>query len=158
MTHAFYALYAHPQLGDLQLYFVDGVLQQLTLPRQFTLQDAYAPLPQEWQHKLDAYFSGELTDFQTAISPNGTSHDAKVWQAMCGIPYGQTRTYGDIAKSLGSAAQAVGNACARNPLPIIVPCHRIVGKNGLGGFNGSTGDDTVSIKHWLLEHERAHTR
>ena len=75
---------------------------------------------------------------------------------MVAIPYGQTRTYGDIAKEIGSAAQAVGNACGRNPLPIIIPCHRIVGGSGIGGFSGSRGDETVSIKQWLLQHERAH--
>ena len=86
----------------------------------------------------------------------GTAHDIKVWQAMVAIPYGQTRTYGDIAKEIGSAAQAVGNACGRNPLPIIIPCHRIVGSAGIGGFSGSRGDETVSTKQWLLQHERAH--
>lgn len=158
MTESYLALYVHPAFGHLQLHFSDGVLVQLDLPHQPLLQDAYNALPNPWQQQLDAYFQGELTDFGVAISPTGTAHDAKVWQAMLAIPYGKTRNYGDVAAEIGSSAQAVGNACGRNPLPIVVPCHRIVGRHGLGGFSGSNDVSTTATKHWLLEHERTHAR
>jgi methylated-DNA-[protein]-cysteine S-methyltransferase len=91
--------------------------------------------------------------FSVPLKLNGTKHALDVWQAMRSIPIGQTRTYGDIAKQLGSSAQAVGTACGRNPIPLIVPCHRVVGANGLGGFMGYGAGDTVNIKRWLLKHE-----
>ena len=156
MTEIQTAVYVHSKFGRLQLHFQNGVLVQVDLPFKPAFQGQLTELPPEWQDKLDAYFTGQLHDFDCPISPLGTEHDAKVWQAMVAIPYGQTRTYGDIAKEIGSAAQAVGNACGRNPLPIIIPCHRIVGGSGIGGFSGSRGDETVSIKQWLLQHERAH--
>lgn len=156
MTEIQTAVYVHSEFGRLQLHFQNNVLVQVDLPFKPAFQGQLVALPSEWQDKLDAYFTGQLRDFDCPISPLGTEHDAKVWQAMVAIPYGQTRTYGDIAKEIGSAAQAVGNACGRNPLPIIIPCHRIVGGSGIGGFSGSRGDETVSIKQWLLQHERAH--
>ena len=142
MTEIQTAVYVHSEFGRLQLHFQNGVLVQVDLPFKPAFQGQLVALPSEWQHKLDAYFTGQLRDFDCPISPLGTEHDAKVWQAMVAIPYGHT--------------QAVGNACGRNPLPIIIPCHRIVGGSGIGGFSGSRGDETVSIKQWLLQHERTH--
>ena len=150
------ALYVHPEFGRLQLYFQQDALVAVDLPFKPAFQGHFRALPSEWQHKLDAYFAGTLKDFEVPVSPLGTAHDIKVWQAMVAIPYGQTRSYGEIAAVIGSAAQAVGNACGRNPMPIIIPCHRIVGRHGIGGFSGSRGDETVSVKHWLLKHERTH--
>lgn len=150
------AVYVHPEFGRLQLHFQADKLIQVDLPHQPYLQDGLIELPPVWQQKFDAYFEGTLTSFNEPISDQGTAHDQKVWRAMLKIPYGQTRSYGEVAKQIGSSAQAVGNACGRNPLPIIIPCHRIVGRNGIGGFSGSKNDETVLIKHWLLEHERAH--
>lgn len=148
--------YKHPILGCLQLHFNDDVLIKVDLPYPHLYQEANALLPQAWQEQFDAYFTGRLKSFEGDILIQGSEHDRKVWQAMLNIPYGQTRTYGDVAKEIGSAAQAVGQACKRNPVPLIIPCHRIVGQNHIGGYSGGTGDETLSIKHWLLEHERTH--
>lgn len=148
--------YVHPVLGRLQLHFQDDVLIKIDLPHPHLYQDSNAPTPETWQKQLDAYFTGRLKSFEGDILIQGSEHDRKVWQAMLDTPYGQTRTYGDVAKEIGSAAQAVGQACKRNPVPLIIPCHRIVGQNHLGGYSGSMGNDTLSIKHWLLEHERTH--
>lgn len=94
----------------------------------------------EAKRQLDAYFDGDLSDFDLPLNPMGTKHQEKVWKAMCDIPYGETATYGDLAKTIGSAAQAVGNACGRNPLPVLVPCHRVVAAAGkLGGYSGDGG-------------------
>lgn len=98
------------------------------------------PLLIEAKRQLDAYFDGDLTGFELPLNPMGTKHQEKVWQAMRNIPYGETVTYGSLAKDIGSAAQAVGTACGRNPIPILVPCHRVLGSAGkLGGYSGDGG-------------------
>ena len=70
------------------------------------------------------------------------------------IPYGKTKSYGELAQELKTSARAIGNACRHNPLPIIIPCHRIVAKNNLGGYNGATEGKMLNIKEWLLQHEK----
>lgn len=102
-------------------------------------------LLQEAKRQIDAYFDGELKQFDLPLNPYGTDHQQSVWQAMQQIPYGEVRSYGDLATDLKSSAQAVGTACGRNPLPILIPCHRIVasGTKGsdkwLGGYSGDGG-------------------
>lgn len=108
-----------------------------------------------WAQQLDAYFSGKLQTFNYPPSSAGTEFQQRVWQAIANTPYGQVATYGDIARILGSAARAVGQACGKNPLPIIIPCHRIVSANGLGGFSLSNNPFELNIKRWLLTHEGA---
>jgi methylated-DNA-[protein]-cysteine S-methyltransferase len=76
-----------------------------------------------------------------------------IWALLRAIPVGQTRTYGEVARELGSAARAVGQACRANPCPIVVPCHRVVGRHGLGGFAGDHQGSRLAIKRWLLHHE-----
>lgn len=105
--------------------------------------------------QLLAYFANPDTPFSIPLRYAATPHQQKVWNAMLAIPPGETRSYGELAKQLHSSAQAVGQACGANPLPIIIPCHRIVSKAGLGGFMKSTGDTTLNIKRWLLAHEGA---
>lgn len=115
---------------------------------------AAAVLDGAWADKLDAYFSGSLKDFHHPPSPCGTAFQQKVWQMIAQIPYGRVASYGEIARLIGSAPRAVGQACGKNPLPLIVPCHRVVSHNGLGGF--SFGDEhSLAIKRWLLHHEGA---
>ncbi len=99
-----------------------------------------SPLLLEAKRQLDAYFDGDLTEFDLPLEPMGTKHQEKVWQAMLKIPYGVTTSYGALAKDIGSAAQPVGSACGRNPLPILIPCHRVLGSGGkLGGYSGDGG-------------------
>ncbi|WP_433388874.1 methylated-DNA--[protein]-cysteine S-methyltransferase [Micromonospora sp. KLBMP9576] len=90
--------------------------------------------------ELRAYFAGELTDFTVPLAaPGGSDFERGVWREMTGVPYGETLTYGEVARRLGDrgAARAVGVACNRNPVPVLVPCHRIVGAGGkLVGFGG----------------------
>ncbi len=102
---------------------------------------------------LAAYFAGVRPGPDLPVAPAGTAHDRAVWRAMQAIPPGETRTYGEVARALGSCAQAVGQACRRNPLPIVIPCHRIVAAGGaLGGYSGGAGPET---KRYLLNLERA---
>jgi methylated-DNA-[protein]-cysteine S-methyltransferase len=90
-----------------------------------------------------------------ATAPAGSPFQRRVWQAISAIPAGRTRTYGEIAAELGSAPRAVGGACRANPYPLLVPCHRVVGASGLGGFAGDVSGRLIAVKRWLLAHEGA---
>lgn len=101
--------------------------------------------------QLDEYFKGKRKAFDLPLAPHGTRYQQSVWYQMGRIPYGHTRTYGELAKAIKSAARAVGTACGRNPIPIIIPCHRVVGANGaLTGYSGGKGLET---KRFLIELE-----
>jgi methylated-DNA-[protein]-cysteine S-methyltransferase len=103
--------------------------------------------------QINAYFRGERRDFDLPLSPAGTEFQRSVWNALCRIPYGRTISYGELAKRLGkpTASRAVGAANGRNPLPIVVPCHRVIGSNGrLTGYYGGT-----HLKEFLLKLEGA---
>ncbi len=110
-----------------------------------------SPLTKEAARQLTAYFDGKLQIFDLPLDPHGSAFQRAVCFEMCRIPYGERLTYGDIAKTLGKPAQAVGSACGHNPIPIIIPCHRVVGSDGsMTGFSGGEG---VETKVWLLQHE-----
>lgn len=104
--------------------------------------------------QLLRYLIDPDAQFTVPLKPGGTPHQQKVWQAMCKIPRGKTRSYGELAVELKSGAQAVGQACGANPIPIIIPCHRVVGKAGLGGFMRHASGESLDIKRWLLKHEQ----
>lgn len=100
------------------------------------------------------YVKNPSTQFSVPFKLNGTPHQQKVWQAMRNIPRGETRSYGELAAKLKSSAQAVGQACGANSIPIIIPCHRVVGKSNLGGFMRHASGDPLAVKRWLLAHEQ----
>jgi len=128
----------HTPIIDITITELDGHI--IALDWGWSPYQESSPLLVEAKRQLDLYFDGDLTEFDLPISPMGTKHQEKVWQAMCKIPYGQTRTYGEMAKEIGSASQAVGTACSRNPIPILVPCHRVLAAGGkLGGYSGDGG-------------------
>ncbi len=108
--------------------------------------------------QLRDYLRHPDTVFDVPLAAHGTPHQQKVWRALLEIPRGTTRQYGELAKALGSAAQAVGQACGANPIALIIPCHRVVGKTGLGGFMRHADGDELAIKRWLLNHENQHAR
>lgn len=85
----------------------------------------------------------------------GTEHQRKVWRAMCAIPVGQTQYYSQLATQLHSSPRAIGQACGANPIPVVVPCHRVVAKSGMGGFMHHRAGYALDIKRWLLVHEAA---
>jgi len=105
--------------------------------------------------QLQAYFSDAEFVFDLPLKLSGTEHQLKVWQAMRDIPPGQVLTYGAIAALLKSSPRAVGQACGNNPIPVVVPCHRVVSKTGLGGFMHRADDGALDIKRYLLKHENA---
>lgn len=103
--------------------------------------------------ELEQYFSSAKSFSSIPLTPKGTDFQKAVWAELSKIPLGETRTYGQIAKSLNSSARAVGNACRRNPIQIIIPCHRVISANGIGGYAGETDGKQLDIKRWLLKHE-----
>ena len=105
--------------------------------------------------QLTHYFDGHLTNFSLPLEPLGTPFQHGVWRAMCDIPYGEGRSSGQVAKTLGTAPRTVGSACARNPLPVLIPCHRIVGANG--ALTGYTGGNGLATKDFLLNLEGVET-
>ena len=104
--------------------------------------------------QLQRYVEDPRAQFSVPLKTGGTAHQQKVWQAMLAIPRGETRSYGELAAQLHSSAQAVGQACGANTIPIIIPCHRVVGKSGLGGFMRAASGASLDIKRWLLAHEQ----
>jgi methylated-DNA-[protein]-cysteine S-methyltransferase len=110
------------------------------------------PLP-EVRRQLGEYFAGRRRDFDLPLAPRGTDFERRVWEALLAIPFGETRTYAEIARAIGhpDACRAVGRANGRNPIPIVIPCHRVIGSDGsLTGFGGG-----LDLKRLLLEHEGA---
>jgi methylated-DNA-[protein]-cysteine S-methyltransferase len=147
-------------IGAITLVAEDDVLVEVRLPSESTAAAPAAdPPPAEdsvlgrASAQLREYFAGERIEFDVPLAPHGTPFQLAAWQALRTIPYGETVSYGEQARRLGdrNLARAVGAANGRNPLPIIVPCHRVVGANGhLTGFGGG-----IECKAWLLDHERA---
>lgn len=112
------------------------------------------PLIKQLSDALDAYYVDPEIRFDLPLAPHGSPFRRRVWQALLNIPAGKTRSYGEIAQQLGSAPRAVGQAVGDNPIPIIIPCHRVIAANGgLGGFMHSRTGFSQDIKRWLLKHE-----
>ena len=112
------------------------------------------PFLNEIEAQIRHYFAVPQSGFSIPIVPPATSFQQRLRQVLQTIPCGQTRSYSEVAQELASSARAVGQACRCNPVPIIVPCHRITARGALGGFAGQTHGTLASIKMWLLEHER----
>lgn len=100
------------------------------------------PVLRQALDELQAYFDGSRDGFTVPLRPGVTGLSARVLEAMLAIPFGETRTYGDLAKDLSAPAQAVGQACGANPIPVLIPCHRILSATGLGGYSGDGGVET----------------
>lgn len=135
--------------GPVALVELDGVLVGLEWRLPEVAGDS--ALLAEGLAQLAAYFAGRLKRFDLPLDW-GTGLNADVRRAMAGIPWGETWTYGQIARAVGAPAQAVGQACGANPLPILIPCHRVTGTNWFGGFSAPGG---VETKAALLRHEGA---
>jgi methylated-DNA-[protein]-cysteine S-methyltransferase len=146
-------------VGTLTLTAVDGRVTGLHMDGQ---RHAPASSP-DWERddaglaevveQLEAYFCGSRSDFDVALDLHGTDFQRRVWAGLLEIPYGETISYGELARRVGSpgASRAVGLANGRNPVAIIVPCHRVIGANGtMTGYGGG-----LDRKVWLLDHERA---
>jgi methylated-DNA-[protein]-cysteine S-methyltransferase len=102
--------------------------------------------------EMTAYFAGDLTTFSVPLAPHGSAFQQAFYAALCAIPYGETRTYGDLAADLNVSAQAIGQACGANPIAVMIPCHRVLAANRLGGYSGAGG---IEAKVALLRLEGA---
>jgi len=111
-----------------------------------------SPLLAEAARQLAAYFDGTLSHFDLPLAPGGSPFETRVWAAMQQIPYGETRCYGDLALAVQSAPRAIGRACGKNPIPIVIPCHRVLARAGMGGYSGAGG---LKTKEALLRLEGA---
>jgi methylated-DNA-[protein]-cysteine S-methyltransferase len=141
-------------IGPLGLVASDEGLQAVLFDGRQIRSVGSSPVLDKAAWQLDAYFAGDLVSFDLPLELHGTDFQRRCWLALASIPYGQTVSYGEQARRLGlgsDAARAVGAANGRNPLPIVLPCHRVVGANGsLTGFGGG-----LHVKRYLLEHEGA---
>jgi methylated-DNA-[protein]-cysteine S-methyltransferase len=141
-------------IGPLGLVASDIGLQAVLFDGGRMRPEGSSPVLDEAGRQLDAYFEGELVTFDLPLELHGTEFQRSCWLALASIPYGQTVSYGEQARRLGlgnDAARAVGAANGQNPLPIILPCHRVIGADGsLTGFGGG-----LHVKRFLLEHEGA---
>jgi methylated-DNA-[protein]-cysteine S-methyltransferase len=140
-------------LGPLVVTEEDGAIVSIRWLEEDNVEGGTdeTPVLQDARRQLDEYFAGERSVFDLPIAPEGTEFEKKVWDELLAIPYGESKLYGDVARALGGIARAVGGACGSNPIPIVIPCHRVVGQNGLTGFSGGKGVDT---KKALLDLER----
>jgi len=128
-------------VGPLTVTAEDGAIVSLAWKAESD-NDSCALL-EEARRQLEAYFAGNLYEFGLPVAPAGTPHQQKVWRAMQEIPFGGYQTYGALAAAIGSSPRAVGTACGRNPIPIIIPCHRVLAAGGkIGGYSGGAGTTT----------------
>ncbi|MEM7521053.1 MAG: methylated-DNA--[protein]-cysteine S-methyltransferase [Pseudomonadota bacterium] len=138
------------QFGPLTVTEAEGAI--VALDWLWAAQQDSTPLLNHAVAQLSAYATGASTQFDLPLRVAGTRMQQRVCEAMLGIDFGDTVTYGEIARALGISAQSVGQACGHNPIPIIIPCHRVMGVKGLTGFSGVGG---VETKVALLRHEGA---
>ena len=110
-----------------------------------------SPLLLRARQQLEEYFEGQRKVFDLPLAPHGTPFQRKVWAGLQQIPFGQTLSYGQLAEKLGTAPRALGGACGRNPIPVIIPCHRVLAANG--GLGGYSGIDGIETKEFLLRLE-----
>lgn len=127
-------------LGQLSIRETDGAITHLHW--NGTASQDKSPLLKEAARQVTAYLDGDLKSFDLPLAPKGGDLHQAVFKAMLAIPYGETRTYGDLARDLNTFGQPIGQACGANPIPIIIPCHRILSAKGLGGYSGQGGTDT----------------
>lgn len=131
----------HTPIGDLTLSEDGGAI--VSVDWGWAPEQTETALLKRARKQLQQYFDGERQDFDLPLKPQGTPLQKKIWKGMAAIPYGTTLAYGELGEQVGTIARVVGNACGRNPLPILVPCHRVLAAHGkLGFYSGDGGIDT----------------
>ena len=141
----------HTPVGDITVFEEDGSI--VSLDWGWVQQQERSPILDQARDQLQAYFDGALKTFDLPLAPAGSAYQRGVWQALCDIPYGETRSYLDIAATAGGSPRSVGQANGRNPIPQIIPCHRVVATSHIGGYSGGDG---LPTKRWLLSLEDPH--
>ena len=140
----------HTPVGDITLFAEDDAI--VSMDWGWVAEQTPSAVLCRARDQLHAYFDGELTTFALKLAPAGTVYQRAVWQALTAIPYGETRSYNDIAARAGGSARSVGQANGRNPIPLIIPCHRVVAASHIGGYSGGEG---LHTKRWLLALENS---
>jgi len=145
---------ADSPLGLIRLTWVEGALVALDFdaPPSGYADDLGARPAEQALAWLAAYFAADNLDNRPEMKPAGTAFQRRVWSALLDIPWGESMTYAELARRLGSAPRAVGGALRANPIPILIPCHRVVAASALGGYAGA-GELGQARKRWLLRHE-----
>jgi methylated-DNA-[protein]-cysteine S-methyltransferase len=138
----------HSPVGDLTISTENDAI--VSVDWGWVRNQVETPLLVRARSQLDAYFDGELTEFDLPLAPAGTPYRKAVWTALRAIPYGTTRSYNEIAATAGGSARSIGQANGRNPIPLIIPCHRVVAASSIGGYSGGEG---LATKRWLLNLE-----
>lgn len=131
----------------------ERVVEIRYLPPATHTREPKNPLAAKAKEQLERYRADPDATFDLPVLVEGSALERAVWDAMCAIPRGQTRTYGALARELGADPRAIGQACGDNRLPLVIPCHRIVAADGLGGFAHATSGYLLEVKRWLLAHE-----
>lgn len=137
---------------DMQQDYLVSIQSVLNQPQHFscmTVSDGFKLIVDE----LETYFQNPTYSFSSRYHLTGTAFQKTVWQALTEIPPGHSISYGELAKQLHTSPRAIGNACRMNRILLMIPCHRVIGKNNLGGFAGDTDGRLLKIKQWLLQHE-----
>lgn len=153
--HLFSAI-VHVPFGGIGIRTQAGALRELIyLPKNFPEKSAADALADSIAHEVTRYIADPDHGFKVRLPEVGSAFQRKVWQAIAAIPRGQVRTYGDVARQIGSAPRAVGQACGANWFPLVIPCHRVTAAGGLGGFAHHDDDSGfhLGVKRWLLAHE-----
>jgi methylated-DNA-[protein]-cysteine S-methyltransferase len=132
----------------------DSLAEIVYLPRSAGALAPANALAERVCAQIEKYIADPGYRFKLPMKPAGTAFQRRVWDAIAAIPRGRTRSYGDIARSLRSSPRAVGQACGTNYFPLVIPCHRVVAANGLGGFAHASGGYLIEVKRWLLLHEK----
>jgi methylated-DNA-[protein]-cysteine S-methyltransferase len=150
-----YAAKMRTPFGVLGIRTADGVVTGIAyLSRSERSAPPADPVAKRAVTEVERYLADPRHRFALPLAPRGTPFQRRVWDAIAAIPVGESRTYGEIARTVRSAPRAVGQACGANPIALVVPCHRVVGSLGsLGGFMNADDGDPLAIKRWLLKHE-----
>lgn len=148
------AIIASP-IGNLGIYIENDKLVKIDyLSNNSSLKKPTLISAKKIVADLKYYFKTPTHPFTLSLALSGTKFQQQVLKELLNIPVGETRSYGDIAKKLNTSPRAVGNACRRNPIPIVIPCHRVTAKNHIGGYSGDITGKKIAIKNWLLCHEK----
>ncbi len=140
----------HSPIGPLSVAEEEGAI--VALDWGWGSVQSPTPLLERARVQLHAYFDGDPAPFDLPLAPAGTGYQRRVWMALCGVPRGEVWTYGRLARAAGGSPRSVGGAMGRNPIPVIIPCHRVVAEGGPGGYSGAGG---LATKRYLLGLEGA---
>lgn len=155
MTNSYQAIVRTP-FGAIGMRCANGKISAIDFLPESTMPDVVEPACRDCIDRLQAYFKNSATSLDIPTQITGTPFQRRVWEAIRQIPAGTTLTYGQLASKVNSGPRAVANACGANPVPLIIPCHRVVATHGIGGFMGGRSEQSLRIKSWLLAHESRH--